>query len=87
MTSELQGDKNRPSGQHGDQHQAHVALVHKMAEPLTAISSYLHAAAGLLAADNLPSRRQLVEIVEKSQAQAARARETLEQMRDLLHKK
>jgi hypothetical protein len=78
------GGEGPPSQRHGDLTRACLALVQHMAEPLTAIASYLEAASHLHRANTSSARTQLVEVIEKSRAQVARADEILRQMRDLL---
>lgn len=70
----------------GDQTEACIALVHKLAEPLTAIANYLEAAARLHRADSSSARSRIAELVEKSGRESARANEILRQMRDLLRR-
>lgn len=64
--------------------QACLVLVYELTEPLTAIANYLELAARLHGADGPAARRQLIEVVKKSERQAARANQTLRQLRDLL---
>ena len=84
MASESQGDEGQPRGDKG---QVQLVLVPQMAEALTAISLYLETAVRLLHADTPSGRTELLEVVEKGQGQAARARAILQEMRDLLLEK
>jgi hypothetical protein len=63
------------------------ALVQAMTEPLTAISNYLEAARVLSHSDAAEVREQLGGVIEKAQAQVARANAILNEMRQVLHKK
>ncbi len=74
------------AGKSGDAslRQACLALVQELAEPLTAIGSYLDAASRLHDADSQSERIKLGEALEKMQTQVARADAILRQLRDLL---
>jgi two-component system, LuxR family, sensor kinase FixL len=71
----------------GDLGPACLALVHELAEPLTAIGNYLDAAIRLYDADTRSALEKLGEVLEKSQTAVSRANETLRQLRDLLRHK
>ena len=60
------------------------ALVHKMAEPLTALTAYIEAALHLNETGATSARADLAGILSKTQAQIARATEVLQQLRQLL---
>ena len=79
--------KSEKGQRHGDLTQACLALVHELAEPLTAIGNYLDAAIRLHDADTRSAREKLGEVLEKSQTAVSRADEILRRLRDLLRHK
>ncbi len=79
MPPDAQKGEDRPGPQNGDLRHTCRALVHEMAERLTAISNYLEAATRL--------HRQLDEVVGKGLAEVLQANEVLRQMRETLEQK
>jgi len=61
-----------------------LALVHELAEPLTAIGNYLQAIFRLDEVDTRSARAELRETLDKLQTQASRANEIQRRLRDLL---
>lgn len=84
MPTPSEARKNEEGQGHGDLRQACLALVHELAEPLTAIGNYLDAAKRLFDADVQSAQENLGKVLEKSQTQVSRADEILERLRDLL---
>ncbi len=76
--------ETRKGGEDTSLRQACLALVQELAEPLTAIGSYLDAISRLRDADNQSARNKLGEAMEKMQTQVARADAIQRQLRDLL---
>lgn len=84
MPTPPEARKSEEGQGNGDLRQACLALIHELAEPLTAIGNYLDAGLRLFAADSRSAREKLGEVLEKSQIQVSRADEVLRQLRDLL---
>ena len=60
-----------------------VSLAHQISQPLSTVATYLHAARRLFRSDN--SRpAAIADALDKAQAEARRAREVLERLRDFL---
>ena len=87
LPPEAQKGEGRPGPQNGDLRQTCRALVHEMAERLTAISNYLEAATRLRSSNTPATRMQLDEVMGKGLAEVLQANEVLRQMRETLEQK
>ena len=69
-----------------EERKAHLALVQLMAESLTVLGNYLGVASSLLRERSPGSRKRLIEVVEKIDAEVTKAGGILQQMRVLLRR-